>query len=61
MIQWIRRQLYKLWDHDGALYRHAIHGKFRVEYPDGQLSQRFSYRVAKNYAKMFGGKVIDAF
>lgn len=33
-------------------------GKYRVQYPDGQVSQPFVYDTAKTYAEMFGGKVI---
>jgi hypothetical protein len=36
-------------------------GKFRVLYLTGEESMRFNYDGAKNWAKMFGGTVIDAF
>lgn len=61
MIRWILRQYYKFWDHDGSCYVHAMQGKFRVKYPDGQLSQPFSWRAAKNYSGIFGGEIIDNF
>jgi hypothetical protein len=54
------RLYYKLFDH-GILFDHYMHGKFRVKYPDGKISQRFSWRVAKEYKAIFGGEIIDAF
>ncbi len=33
-------------------------GRFCVRYPDGKRSTRFYYRTAKDYAELFGGKVI---
>lgn len=41
------------------LHDHIMFGKFRVKYPDGKISQKFSYKTAKNYSEIFGGKVID--
>jgi hypothetical protein len=37
---------------------HRGHGRFRVQYPDGKISQPFTRKVAEDYAEIFGGKVI---
>ncbi len=37
---------------------HHAYGRFRVLYPDGKLSQPFTYWVARSYCKIFGGKVV---
>lgn len=37
---------------------HRLYGKYRVLYPDGQISQPFDRSTARDYASMFGGKVI---
>ena len=37
---------------------HSQHGRFRVVYPDQQVSQRFTFLVARDYARIFGGKVL---
>ena len=42
-----------------SLDDHRIHGKFRVLYPDGELSQPFSKLVAMDYCKIFGGQVVN--
>lgn len=60
-IKSILRAYYKLWNHDGAMYVHAMKGKFRVLYPDGQISQPMSWKVAKAYKEIFGGRIIDNF
>ena len=39
----------------------ALYGKFRVKYNDGKISQKMCYCNARDYAKMFGGIVVDAF
>lgn len=57
----IRREWYKLLSINGSLWSHSAYGKFRVKYPDGQISQKFSYKCAKNYKAIFGGEIIDAF
>lgn len=31
---------------------------FRVQYPDAQVSGLFSYRVATQYVKMLGGRIL---
>lgn len=36
----------------------ATQGRFYVRYPDGKRSQPFYYGTARNYAKLFGGKVV---
>lgn len=43
---------------DESLNWHRLHGRYRVRYSDGQVSQPFSHAVAKDYAAMFGGEVI---
>lgn len=58
--RWILRQFYKIPDYDSR-GDNAYYGKFRVVYLDGRESAKMSWRTAKGYAKMFGGKVIDAF
>jgi hypothetical protein len=35
-----------------------IHGKYRVLYEDGQVSQPMLHQTAKDYASMFNGKVV---
>lgn len=54
------RQFYKLWHYDSR-EKNAFRGKFRVLYNDGRKSEKMCYSVAKDYAEIFGGKVIDAF
>jgi len=44
-------------EHSIDWYR--IHGLFRVLYPDGQLSQPFSFWVARDYREIFGGKIVS--
>ncbi len=43
------------WDYRGL---EPLNGLFRVVYKDDGISQRMYYRNAKNYASIFGGKVI---
>lgn len=57
----ILRWWYKLQIVEGSILTHRIKGKFRVKYKDGQISQPFSYKVAKDYSEIFGGEVIDNF
>jgi len=57
----IKRQWYKLFDYGEMLDNHRRNGHFRVEYPDGKISQKFSWRCAKDYQSIFGGTIIDAF
>ena len=45
----------------GCLFNHYMHGKFRVRYKDGAISQPFDYTTACDYRDMFGGEVIDNF
>lgn len=35
-----------------------LNGLFRVLYKDGRYSQRMYYDTSKNYASIFGGKVV---
>ncbi len=46
---------------EDSLDTHRIRGKFKVKYPDGKISQNFSYSIAKDYAEMFGGVVLEDF
>ncbi len=46
---------------EDSLDTHRLRGKFKVKYPDGKYSQNFSYQIAKDYAEMFGGVVIENF
>lgn len=43
---------------DHSVGWHSAHGTHRVLYPDGQLSQPFSQKVAQDYQQLFGGKVV---
>jgi hypothetical protein len=54
------RQYYKLFFYEGrGNNRNKV--KFRVLYNDGRTSERMCYKVAKDYASIFGGRVLDAF
>lgn len=46
---------------EDSLDTHRRRGKFKVKYPDGKISQNFSYWIAKDYAEMFGGEIIEDF
>jgi hypothetical protein len=37
---------------------HRRNGRWRVQYPNGGVSQPFTRSVAKDYAKLFGGVVV---
>jgi hypothetical protein len=39
---------------------HNLHGSHQVIYPDGNVSQPFTLKVARDYQKMFGGEVVTA-
>ena len=54
------RQYYKLFFYEGR-GNNRNKGKFRVLYNDGRISERMCYKVAKDYASIFGGRVLDAF
>ena len=54
------RQYYKLFFYEGR-GNNRSKGKFRVLYDDGRCSEKMCYKVAKDYASIFGGKVLDAF
>lgn len=36
----------------------ATFGRFYVRYPDGKRSQRFYYRTARQYAELYGGRIV---
>lgn len=39
--------------------KNNLYGRFRVVYhEDDAISERMSYKVAKDYASIFGGKII---
>lgn len=38
---------------------HRIHGTHQVVYPDGQVSQPFTFEVAKQYQELFGGYLVN--
>lgn len=42
---------------DKALYWHRAHGRWRVRYPDGYVSQPFTRDTAKTYQSLFGGTI----
>lgn len=54
------RQYYKLFFYEGR-GNNRSKGKFKVLYNDGRYSENMCYKVAKDYASIFGGKVMDAF
>ncbi len=54
------RQYYKLFFYEGR-GNNRIKGKFKVLYNDGRYSENMCYKVTKDYASIFGGKVMDAF
>jgi len=54
------RQYYKLLFYEGRGSNRSK-GKFKVLYNDGRYSENMCYKVAKDYASIFGGKVLDAF
>lgn len=54
------RQYYKLFFYEGR-GNNRSKGKFKVLYNDGRYSENMCYKVAKDYASIFGGKVLDAF
>lgn len=54
------RQYYKLFFCEGR-GNNRSKGKFKVLYNDGRYSENMCYKVAKYYASIFGGKVMDAF
>lgn len=39
---------------------HDMNGEWRVRYPDGRFSQRFTRAVADDYRQIFGGEVVEA-
>lgn len=64
----LKRKLLRLWyriwyqgGSDCSEDYHVINGKFRTLYKDGKKSRPCTYRLAKDYAEMFGGTVIDNF
>lgn len=59
MLKNIKRMWYKCFRYS-PFYMTAF-GKFRVLYKDGQKTIPMDYKTAKDYAKIFGGKVIDNF
>ena len=49
----------KLWlGHGRSMDFNRQYGKFQVKYPDGLVSQRFCWDVAKTYRKLFGGVIL---
>ena len=54
------RQYYKLFFYEGR-GNNRSKGKFKVLYNDGRYSENMCYKVAKDYASIFGGRVLDAF
>jgi hypothetical protein len=60
MLKKIKRLYYRLW-HSDSMMQQNLYGKFRVKYPDGQISVKFSYKTAKDYKEIFGGEIIELF
>jgi hypothetical protein len=56
--RWLRRQWHKIPGGTRLRYISEEQGHWRVLYPDGNRTTRMFYREAKNYAEIFGGKVI---
>jgi hypothetical protein len=54
------RQYYKLFFYESR-GSNRNKGKFRVLYNDGRTSERMCYKAAKDYASIFGGRVLNAF
>jgi hypothetical protein len=45
-------------EEEASLDYQRIHGKFRVLYSDGWLSQPMNRKTARDYAEMFDGRVV---
>jgi hypothetical protein len=43
---------------DHTLDWNRRNGQYRVLYPDGEVSQTFTWEVARDYREIFGGKVV---
>jgi len=57
-VNWFKRQLHKLPGGCGrSRDRQRLSGKWFVLYKDGMKSENMFYDTAKDYAKIFGGKV----
>lgn len=53
MYKWVKRQLDKLPSSPGLIQP----GNWYVHYDDGEKSQKMTYDVCRDYAKIFGGTV----
>lgn len=58
--RFLLRQYYKLSFYEGR-GNNRNKGKFKVLYNDNRMSENMCYNVAKDYASIFGGRVIDGF
>lgn len=43
---------------ENSMWSGRMRGHFRVIYPDGKFSQIMFHKTARDYAWMFGGKVV---
>lgn len=61
--RFISRICFILFERQSELFAfQSAYGHFRVRYnDDGRVSQKMTYWTARNYAKMFKGKVEDVF
>ena len=55
ILKKVKRLYYRTW-HSESMLRQSIYGMFRVKYPDGAISVRFSYKTAKNYNEILVAK-----
>lgn len=53
MFTWFDR----FWSTGDMLLHQQARGKFFVKYEDGNFSQNFDHKTAKDYAEIFGGEV----
>jgi len=53
MFSRLRKGMGKSWEYN------MLHGKYKVLYPDNYKSHNMCYDVARNYAKIFNGKVMS--
>jgi hypothetical protein len=60
MRRYLLRQWYKLFVYS-TRWENKLHGKFRVVYPDGNVTEKMCWSNAKSYKEIYGGKIIDAF
>jgi hypothetical protein len=60
VVRFLKREWYKLAFYEGR-GNNRNKGKFKVLYNDGRMSENMCWKVANDYAQMFGVKVLDSF